>query len=508
MKTTELLNDFFTFEMANNHQGDIAHAEQIIKSMAEIARDFKIKAAIKFQLRNLDTFIHPDYADDYSLKYVKRFKETKLDKSQLRKLIKMVKDNGLIPMATVFDEDSIEDFIDLKFEILKIASCSAVEIPLLKKLKKLDVLTILSTGSLLVDQIKDAVRYLGKDKTKLAIMHCVTIYPTDDHDLMMNRIDDLIAAFPGYKIGFSTHEHPNSYLPVQLAMAKGVAFFEKHVDVESKKYKMNKYSANPDQVRSWLKAYSKAKEMCDLEKRSKIRERELENIYSLKRAIFAKSDIKAGSVIRREEVFFAIPPQESQLLAEQFEDKILKAIKDISINDPINPHCVERLDGPDGEIAQIITKTFDLLTKSGIKLPKKYTLEISHHYGVDSFEKHGAVLINLLNRAYCKKYLIMFKAQIHPAHHHEDRSESLCLIHGQVDIKLNGNKQPMEVGEFIDIDNQCVHEFIAKADSIIEEISTTYHRKGSVYKDASINEKAMHERKIFIDVEHGEWVRR
>ena len=50
----------FTFEMANNHMGSVAHGKKIIDEMAKIAKKEKIKAAIKFQFRDIKTFVHPD----------------------------------------------------------------------------------------------------------------------------------------------------------------------------------------------------------------------------------------------------------------------------------------------------------------------------------------------------------------------------------------------------------------------------------------------------------------
>ena len=51
----------FVFEMANNHQGDVEHGLRIISEMGQIAGRHGIKAAVKLQYRDLDTFIHPDY---------------------------------------------------------------------------------------------------------------------------------------------------------------------------------------------------------------------------------------------------------------------------------------------------------------------------------------------------------------------------------------------------------------------------------------------------------------
>ena len=52
-----IFDGLIIFEMANSHQGDVGHGISIIRNMAKISRKYNIKAAVKLQYRNLDTFI-------------------------------------------------------------------------------------------------------------------------------------------------------------------------------------------------------------------------------------------------------------------------------------------------------------------------------------------------------------------------------------------------------------------------------------------------------------------
>ena len=47
--------------MANNHEGSVAHGLKIIDIVANLAKKHQINAAVKLQLRELETFIHPEY---------------------------------------------------------------------------------------------------------------------------------------------------------------------------------------------------------------------------------------------------------------------------------------------------------------------------------------------------------------------------------------------------------------------------------------------------------------
>ena len=75
------------------------------------------------QFRQLDTFIHKDYLDS-DLKYVKRFKETKLTKEQFLELVDYTRSKGLKTCSTAFDNESIPWFKELDISVVKVASCS------------------------------------------------------------------------------------------------------------------------------------------------------------------------------------------------------------------------------------------------------------------------------------------------------------------------------------------------------------------------------------------------
>lgn len=48
-------------ELANNHNGSVDHGKKIIDRAAEAIAGLGFDAAIKFQYRDLDTLIHPQF---------------------------------------------------------------------------------------------------------------------------------------------------------------------------------------------------------------------------------------------------------------------------------------------------------------------------------------------------------------------------------------------------------------------------------------------------------------
>jgi sialic acid synthase SpsE len=56
--------DLFVLDLANNHQGDVKHATNLIRRHADAVKKSNIRAAIKFQFRQLDSFVHPAHKSD------------------------------------------------------------------------------------------------------------------------------------------------------------------------------------------------------------------------------------------------------------------------------------------------------------------------------------------------------------------------------------------------------------------------------------------------------------
>ena len=64
-----------------------------------------------------------------------------------------------------------------------------------------------------------------------------------------------------------------------------------------------------------------------------------------------------------------------------------------------------------------------MLNYNSITIGQKLDLEISHHKGIENFEKVGCFLFNIINEEYAKKLLVMLPNQSHPVHHHKLKKE-------------------------------------------------------------------------------------
>ena len=165
----------FIFEMANNHQGDLTHGQRIVQEMGKIARRFRIRAAVKLQYRNLTTFIHPSFRQTEH-KQIKRFLSTELSKNQYADLVEVIRDAGLTTMCTPFDEESVDDIVNHGIDIVKVASCSAADWPLLEKIAATRKPVICSSGGLRVEEIDQVVNFFSHRNVKdFSLLHCVGV---------------------------------------------------------------------------------------------------------------------------------------------------------------------------------------------------------------------------------------------------------------------------------------------------------------------------------------------
>lgn len=485
--------DLFTFEMANNHQGDVVHGKRIIKAVSDISKKHNLKSAIKFQFRDIDTFIHPRHKKKSDNKHVPRFLSTKLSEKQFKELIDYSRKEGLLVMATPFDEKSVELAERLDVDILKVASCSAKDFPLLEKITKAGKPVIASTGGLSVKEIDNLVTFLDHRYVNFAIMHCVAIYPTPTDKLQLEIIDKLNRRYPGVVIGFSTHESPENTENIQMAYAKGARIFEKHVGFETNKIKLNAYSATPEQVEKWVLAWERAR--LAIGTGEKIADaKEQDDLTSLTRGVFAKKPIKKGQTIKNSDVYFAFPIEKGQLPSGSFVEGF-KADRPYKKDEAVAEKIKVESFSPKYVVYQTVHTVKGMLNESKVPITPEFNVELSHHYGLENFNKYGVVIIDCINREYCKKILIQLPGQSHPYHHHMKKEEAFHMLSGELEMELDGRRKTLRSGDVQVIQRGVKHRFWTETGAIFEEISTTHFNDDSIYEDSKIASMPREERK-------------
>ena len=499
MNDTFDFNDLFVLDLANNHQGNIEHALNVIHGVGEVVRQRGVRAGLKFQFRQIDTMVHPDHQEQSDNKHIPRFVSTRLQREQYEVLLKAVRDKGMLAICTPFDDESVPLIVDMGFDILKIGSCSAQDWPLLEAAAESGLPVIFSTGGLTIKEIDDLVSFFEHRGVDFAIMHCVSIYPTPLENCQLNQIDLLRNRYHDKVIGWSTHESPDETVPIQIAVAKGARMFERHVGLCTAEIQLNAYSSEPAQVDQWIAAYQQAKSICGETTRPSVSESEKAALKTLYRGIYVCKKIKAGSVLQRGDVYFAMPYQSGQLASGEWQEG-MTVLNDISVNEPIRYENTRIPSNPDVQVLKTaIHEIKAMLNEAKIALNSEFVVEYSHHYGMRNFRETGAVIINCINREYCKKLIVQLPGQNHPFHFHRKKEETFQILHGVLHVQIGDVEKTLQPGETCLVQAGAWHRFWTDTGCIFEEVSTTHFNNDSFYKDKKINKMERSERKTIVD---------
>lgn len=478
---------FFIFEMANNHMGSLEHGLRVIRELHKACKDYPFSVGFKLQYRQLDTFIHPDYQKRFEFKYVKRFSETRLEKHEFKALKDEMKYLNFIAVCTPFDEASVDLVEEHDFDVIKIASCSCTDWPLVERIVKTDKPVIISTAGVGWDDLDRVVSFFDHREKDFALMHCVAEYPTLATQLELNQIDLLQKRYPHVVVGYSTHEVPDNMVAVQLAIAKGARIFEKHVGVETGNYALNDYSASPAQIVAWLDAAMQAYEMCGVkDERKAFSDREIESLISLRRGVFVKRAIGKGEKIKEADLFYAIPTLTDQVTANDLSKYVeYYAESDIAEKAPMLNSQVRKKDLR-GQVYEILQDVKKILRESHVSIPPKVDLEVSHHYGIDHFPHYGITMATIVNREYCKKLIVILPGQAHPEQFHKIKEETFHVLHGNVWVNVDGQEKRISRGDVVIIERGMKHSFGSDTGAVIEEISSNHAGEDSYYTDSRI----------------------
>lgn len=445
-------SDLFILDIANNHNGSVQRAKEIINQHHYIPAN---RAVFKLQLRNLSTYIHPDYRES---KQARRFLDTRLYDDDMKEIAWHVRKNGYMLATTPFDEDSVDLALSLQSDIIKIASCSAADWPLINVAAETGLPMVFSTGGLDISQIDNIVSFCEHKGIDFAIHHCVSIYPTSLGECALGRIAELKGRYPGITIGWSTHEDPRRTDIIKVAYALGARLFERHISIGE----MNAYSSDPDQISEWYSAWLEVQQMMRPHQSPTI-EKEAGNLAPLQRGKYPDGSLVIPARGTLEWDKGHVAPTEHQT--------------------------------PASVIKQAVHEIKAILNYAGVHLPPEWETEFSHHYGPLHFRSTGVTMVDIVNRHYAKKILIMLPGQHHPSHYHKIKDETFCLLWGDLTVDIDGKEHKLVPGEIITVAPGTWHSFWSEGGCVVEEVSTTSISGDSVYKDPAINNLRPDERK-------------
>ena len=226
---------------------------------------------------------------------------------------------------------------------------------------------------------------------------------------------------------------------------------------------------------------------------------EIESLNSLIRGVYAKHDIKKGDIIKRDQIFFSMPFVSDQLESGLWKEGMI-AKESVKTNEPVLLKNIKMPANPDYlVIKKAIHEVKAMLSEAKIILNSEFEVEYSHHYGIENFRETGVVIINVINREYCKKILVQLPNQKHPSHHHKRKEETFQILSGTLNVLIDGREKKLVAGDTCLVLPGIWHSFYTNTGCIFEEISTTHFNNDSVYRDKRINDMPREKRKTIVN---------
>ena len=327
---------FIVAEMSANHNGDYNRAVEIMHAAKEAGAD-----AIKIQTYTADTITlnsdKPYFKITQGTLWDGRtlydlYKEAYTPWEWQADLANEAKKMGLTFFSSPFDFTAVDFLVELDVPCYKIASFEITDIPLIKKIAKLNKPVIFATGIAYRDDIKlalDTCRAEGNDQ--IILLKCTSAYPAPFEAVNLEMIPYLANEFDCIS-GLS--DHTMGYSVAVASVAKGAKLIEKHFKLSRADGGADSaFSMEPEEFRQMcvgIRQVEKAlgKVGFDLSEKQ-IREREHT------RSLFVSADIKAGDVFTENNIKSVRPGY--GLHTKYYEEILGKtAICDLSLGTPLD----------------------------------------------------------------------------------------------------------------------------------------------------------------------------
>jgi N-acetylneuraminate synthase len=315
--------------------------------------------------------------------------------------------------------------------------------------------------------------------------------------VQLNFMTRMMRRYPYVPVGYSGHEASADVDVVKSAVAKGAVLLERHVGIPTDEAPLNAYSMTPDETERWIRSALESRRIGGASSNApkRIQQAEIESILSLSRGTFATRALKQGERINPEDVFFAMPCAEGQTTSGEYQDTMvasrdyeaMEAIRECRRPDLIN------------QTRAIIHDAKGLLYEAHVDLGPDFTIELSHHYGMEHFRQVGALLVTVVNREYCKRLVVMLPGQRHPTHLHKKKEETFHVLWGDVHLTLEGAPTSLKRGDQVVIPRGAAHAFSSRNGCVFEELSTRHIVGDSYYEDERITSLDPMQRKTMID---------
>jgi N,N'-diacetyllegionaminate synthase len=219
-------------EAGVNHDGDTGVARELIHAAADAEAD-----AVKFQVFSADRLVtRRAPAAAYQQQATRTASQhdmlarLQLSHEQYAELAEYAGQCGVEFLATPFSIEDLRFLVSIGVRAIKLASPDIVNEPLVRAAAASGLPVVASTGAASIEEIGATVDLFEQPGCgPLALLHCVSCYPTPESQANLGAIGTLSRTF-NCVAGFS--DHTESIVIGGYAVAAGAKIIEKHLTLD------------------------------------------------------------------------------------------------------------------------------------------------------------------------------------------------------------------------------------------------------------------------------------
>jgi len=307
-------------EIGINHNGDMALAEDMIRSAALSGAN-----AVKFQNYRTEDFIsnkrlryaYKSQGRDVEEPQFDMFKRCELTFADIVRLKKICDSVGVDFFSTPTGEEGIFDLIKVGAKYIKNGSDYLGHIPLIQEMARSGVPTILSTGMATEEEVSDAVSaYRQAGGSELILLACTSAYPTPIESLHLRRISTLSQNY-SCPSGFS--DHSSGWEAAVAAVSLGACMIEKHFTTDRSLPGPDQwFSSTPDEFAELVRRVRDVEKMLGSGDLSPTLA-EAESRKNFRLSCTSARDLRAGIPLQQSDIVFrrpanGLPPKSLHLI--------------------------------------------------------------------------------------------------------------------------------------------------------------------------------------------------
>lgn len=217
-------------ELGVNHDGSAACAVELARAAAEAGVDaIKLQHFEARRLMSSASRLAAYQAAAGETDPVEMLARLELPLAAMREVIEIAHERGIHAIVTVFSDSLVEASNELPWDAYKTASPDIINRPLLNELLLTQKPVIVSTGASTLSEVGRALTWMKEARDRLAVLQCVSSYPTSIEHAELGGIAAIADIFPG-PVGYSDHT-PDVHTGME-AVSRGACILEKHFTLD------------------------------------------------------------------------------------------------------------------------------------------------------------------------------------------------------------------------------------------------------------------------------------